>query len=69
METMKLELGIQESLFKTYYGAYGHLVTECWVKHLWDFVFENHIKIDNDVNDGVVLREMGCMFIDNMSAF
>ena len=34
LESLKLELGIQGSLFKCDYETYGHLATECWVKNV-----------------------------------
>ena len=32
LESLKLELGIQGSIFNSDYEIYGHLATECWVK-------------------------------------
>lgn len=56
MEYMKLELVVQGSIFKLDYEIYGYLATDCWVKHMWEFVDENAIEIDDVVAEGTMLR-------------
>ena len=45
LETAQLEVGIGRSIFQLEFDKYGHLLTECWVKHLWEFSQSNNIMI------------------------
>ena len=44
METLKIEMGIKGSIFKSNYELYGSLATDCWVKQLWEFSYTNQLK-------------------------
>ena len=38
LEPFKLELGIQESIFKLNYEQYKNLGTNCWIKQQWIYL-------------------------------
>ena len=38
LESFKLELGTQCSLFSNDYDLYSDIAKYCWIKHLWHFV-------------------------------
>ena len=56
IESFKLELGVTGSLFSKKYDVYGHVATDSWVKHLWRFLFEYCIEVDEDTIGGESLR-------------
>ena len=57
MEYMKLELGVQGSLFSKDYNIYEHLVEDTWIKHLWKFMWDVGIQIQDEIHDFVNVRE------------
>ena len=57
IESFKLELGVTGSLFSKNYDVYGHVATDCWTKHLWRFLFEHDIEVDEDTLGGAALRD------------
>ena len=36
LENLQIELGVQHCPFKYNFEKWGHLVTDCWVKSLWE---------------------------------
>ena len=57
LEYAKLELGIRGSYFHRDYSIYGHLGEDTWVKHLWRFLFEKGIQIDDKISNFDLVRE------------
>ena len=57
LENMKLELGLQGSVLNHDYSTYNHLVTKCWMEHLWEFTSKHSIEIDDEVGEIDLLRE------------
>ena len=57
LENMKLELGLQGSVLNHAYSTYNHLVTKCWMEHLWEFTSKHDIEIDDEVGEIELLRE------------
>ena len=64
IESFKLDLGVTGPLFSEKYDVYGHMVTDCWVKHLWRFLFEHDIEVDEDTMGGEALRDGDMMLGD-----
>ena len=64
IESFKLDLGVTGSLFSEKYDVYGHMVTDCWVKHLWKFLFEYDIEVDEDTMVVEALRDGDMMLGD-----
>ena len=64
MESLKLELGIQGSLFKCDYNIYSHLSTDCWIKNVWKFAQHNSIEIKDDIEGGALLQERDTMLAE-----
>ena len=56
LESLKLELGIEGSLFECDYELYGHLATDSWMKHVWEFAYNNSIKINENTATGLLMR-------------
>lgn len=46
-ETTKLALGLPGNLFSIPYSETHFLVTSSWLKHLWQFISENHILMQD----------------------
>ena len=67
IESFKLDLGVTGSLFSEKYDVYGHMVTDCWVKHLWRFLFEHNIEVYEDTIYGEALRD-GDMILGDIFA-
>ena len=67
MESLKLELGIKGSIFSHDFDMYGHLATNCWVKHLWKFVWAHSIEINDKVGEEDILRERDTMLTDKFA--
>ena len=57
LEYTKLELGIRGSLFTKDYDLYSHLCEDSWIKHLWKFMHENGVQIEDDIEDFSLVRE------------
>lgn len=49
MEYATLEIGVGRNLFSLDFDLYQHLLTECWIKHLWQFCSTNSIHIKNRI--------------------
>ena len=47
LETCILEAGVGRNLFALNYARFSPLVTNCWIKHLWEFTTNNSIHIVN----------------------
>ena len=45
LESASLEIGVGGNIFDHDYELYGHLLTDCWVKTLWEFYWQNNIKL------------------------
>lgn len=47
LESAQLEVGIGSPLFEANYDIYGFLLTDCWIKSLWQFVSRHKIQLRN----------------------
>ena len=45
MEQMLLEIGTPGHLLQLDYSTYGNIATDCWIKTVWKFAWENEIDI------------------------
>ena len=57
LEYAKMEVGIIGSYFNKDYSVYGHLGEDIWVKHLWKFIYDSGIQIDDNIKDFPMVRE------------
>ena len=57
LENMKLELGIQGSVFNQDYENMAHLCEDTWLKKLWEFMHEHGIEISDNIPDYKYHRE------------
>ena len=57
LEYAKIELGIRGSYFNKDYSVYGHLGEDTWVKHLWRFLYEKGLQIDDQIDDFKLVRD------------
>ena len=67
LESFKLELSIQWTLFSKDYDLYSDIAIDCWINHLLHFVQEHNIEIDEDTDSGELLRA-GDRFIGQIFA-
>ena len=54
---MVLELGLSPQIFKLDYSKYGHLVTDCWLKMIWEKVSEYGLTVEVDASAFATVRE------------
>ena len=45
MEQLLLEIGTPRQLLQLDYSTYGNIATDCWIKTVWKFAWENEIDI------------------------
>ena len=45
LEQAQLEIGFGTQLFAVDYAQFGHLVTDCWIKSVWEFVSRAGIQL------------------------
>ena len=67
MSSLKLELGLNGKLFSHDFQRYHHLCTNCWMKHIWSFMCNNSIEIDDDIEDFHLLRENDCLLTEKLA--
>jgi len=47
LELAQLEVGIGTPFLESDFSVYGCLLTDCWLKRLWEFVYTNDIQLRN----------------------
>ena len=57
IEYTKVELGLRGCIFNQDYKLYGHLGVDTWIKHLWKFMYDSGIHIEDDTKDFQFVRE------------
>ena len=57
LEYAKIEVGLGGSYFNNDYEVYGHLGEDTWIKHLWKFLFDTGIQLDDTTSDFKMVRE------------
>ena len=67
LEYAKVELGIRGSYFNKNYDIYGHLGEDTWLKHLWKFLYDSGIQIDDKSSDFPLVREGDSTLSDNFA--
>ena len=67
VEAAQLEVGIGRDLFSLDFDQCGHLMTETWIKNLWQFSHEFHIKVINRTINLPLPQREGDVFL--MEAF
>jgi hypothetical protein len=65
MEWATVELGLGNSLFRYEFDTFNFHLTDCWIKHLWQFCNEHNIIIDDYVTPSLRLRRRNDHFIMN----
>ena len=56
LESLKLEIGVQGSIFTRDFNMFGHLATECWLSHLWKYCWQNKITIEDKCEEVGIIR-------------
>ena len=49
IESAHIELGTGKNIFLLNFDKYGPLLTECWIKNIWRYAYENGIVIQEKV--------------------
>ena len=68
LEYVKLELGIQGSLFAKDYALYCQLCEDSWIKHLWKFLCENGILIEDSTDEFELVREGDSLLTEHFAS-
>ncbi len=63
IEAAKIEIGIGRNIFLLDYDLYGCLLTDCWIKHVWEFAFNNNIQIHDNTTKQLELQRENDLFI------
>jgi hypothetical protein len=63
LEQAQLEVGIGSPLLEANYDDYGFLLTFCWVKVLWQFLWMHRVKLHNSDQVLPKLQRQGDFFI------
>ena len=56
LESLQLEIGVEGGIFTRDYKLYGHLGTDCWLKHLWKFCCDHKITIEEKCESPGIIR-------------
>ena len=65
LEYLRLELGVNISIFNTGIDKYKHLnLTPSWILHTWTFMSENNITLDIDAPKIPAKREFDCPLME-----
>ena len=65
LEAAMVELGSQRQLFSLDYNRYSPILTDCWIKCAWKYVFENGINFQQHVaTPPKALRECDIAIMD-----
>ena len=49
IEAALVEVGIGRNLFKLDFNLYQALLTDCWIKHIWKYAYDNSIIIKENL--------------------
>jgi hypothetical protein len=63
LEQAQLEVGIGTPFLETSFDAYGFLLTDCWWKSVWEFIWKNNVKLSYDTQALPTLQRVGDSFI------
>jgi hypothetical protein len=64
LEWAQLKVGLGTSFLETSFDAYGFLLTNCWWKSVWEFIWENNFKLSYDSHQTLcTLQRVGDSFI------
>ena len=63
LELSQLEVGIGRQLFSLDYSKFQCLVTDGWIKHLWQFVSDHHICLINRLIELPLPQRSGDVFL------
>jgi hypothetical protein len=47
LELAQIEVGISSSIFNADFAIFGKLLTDCWIKSLWEFISTYNIVLRN----------------------
>jgi hypothetical protein len=47
LEQAQMEVGISSPILEVSFEDYGHLLTFCWIKILWEHLWKNNILLRN----------------------
>lgn len=63
LEMCNVELGIGRNMFSLDHNRYQMLLTDCWLKQVWQFAQENNIAIDDLTSHQVTLQRHNDIFL------
>jgi len=63
LDQAQLEVGVGKPLFSLDFNIYGDLVTDCWIKMLWKFLWAHNIILETDEPINLPLLREGDEFL------
>ena len=63
IELGKVEIGIGRNIFQLNYEKFGCLLTECWIKDVWQFTWEQKILLEDKVTSNMQLQRQEDVFL------
>ena len=63
IEAAKVEIGIGRNIFSLDFERFGCLCTDGVIKHIWEFAYNNNIRIEDRVTQNLQLHRNGDLFL------
>lgn len=63
VEQCKIEIGLGRNLLQHDYARYGHLLTDNWIKSLWQFCWEYNISLHDSTTHNIPLHRENDLYI------
>ena len=63
IEAAKVEIGVGRDLFSLDYPTYSPILTDCWIKHVWEYAHENNITILEETTSNIELQRENDLFL------
>ena len=63
LEHAKLEIGVGRNLFSLNFDLYKHIMTDSWIKQLWQFCHEKGVLLTENMTPNLPLRRESDVFL------
>ena len=67
LESIQIQIGIQDIIFKYPYQKFEFLVANTWIKSQWNFISKYNLKIKNWTSKLRTYREGDCYLMEHFS--
>jgi hypothetical protein len=69
MELHTIEIGLPGNLLEQDFHIYGHLSTNSWLTHLWEFCTDSNIQEKSTTPKLILAREDDAFLMSNFAAY